>query len=180
MRYVEGVGAMCIAVMLSACTAGRLQTTGIEKFEAGDFAGAKGSLEKEVAEGQLKAAYALGHMYLEGKGVDRDVVKAEQYLLTAAVAGETRAVSGLVAIYSQERCPVEADLAQSWSSIAQGGARSLTSGDIQMTSVSPATLKKLAQFYMEPCEAAGWDRGRVAVQLERHAAAPRKIYIYVP
>lgn len=180
MKVIKITWVTVICFSLFACTAGQLATPGIDAFEAGDFAGAETALEEEFAAGELKAGFALGHMYLHGKGVAKNIVTAEQYLLSAAVDGETRAVKDLIAIYSQPRCEAEEDLAKHWAAIGGGLHRSLVSGDIQMSSAPVGSLQEMARLYDMPCTGVDWDRKKVGARLRKHASMPRKIYIYVP
>jgi len=65
---------------------------GIRAYKTGDYPKAKEMLEKAVAEeGAEQAHFLLGLLYLEGKGVKKDLYKARRYLQKAVSFGNVRA-----------------------------------------------------------------------------------------
>lgn len=68
---------------------------GMEEAEAahkrGDYATALGECEPLAEEGNHAAQALLGHMYLRGQGVQKDIVQAEMWFILAAMSGESTA-----------------------------------------------------------------------------------------
>jgi TPR repeat protein len=65
-------------------------TDGEAAKNAGDYAKAKGIFEPLAVKGNACAEYQLGEMYMQGKGVPEDKVKALQYFKQAAAQGDPK------------------------------------------------------------------------------------------
>ncbi len=87
-----------IALILAASgailsPAGALADTkdGVDAWTRGDFAGAVREWQAAAARGDSDALYNLGEAYRVGKGVPRDLAKAEEYFGRAAAMGHLQA-----------------------------------------------------------------------------------------
>lgn len=70
--------------------------------------------------GVPQAQYALGMMYLEGKGTETDTETALKWLLRAAEQGHAQAQLQLAEIYASDGGPVDMREAYFWASLALG------------------------------------------------------------
>ncbi len=79
---------------------------GMRAYKQGDYEEAKKLFELAVEEdGAQQAQYFLGLLYLEGKGVDRDIVTAKRFLTRAADLGNARAKCYLAKVYLMQKRP---------------------------------------------------------------------------
>jgi TPR repeat protein len=76
-------------------------------IEKNDYEGAFTLFSAAAAKGYLPSVYWLGASYLEGKGTDRDVKKAELYLKQAADRGHVFARGTIISLGFAERSESE-------------------------------------------------------------------------
>lgn len=75
---------------------------GLHAYRNGDYATARRELWRPAAlEGNAEAAYTLGLMHRDGKGVDRDGEQALKWLRIAAALGDGRAMLALGRAYER-------------------------------------------------------------------------------
>jgi TPR repeat protein len=167
-----------LAFLASGCAIGVKSTPGIKSFQSGNFASAKSELEAELASGKAEAGYALGTMYLDGKGVAKDIKRAEKLLLDASLAGDPRAIESLRKLYKSEAlCDKDAELAKLWGSL--WSQKNLVTGQIEINFAPPYLQQAMARIYLAPCE--GRERQEDAARkLDSWSRQPRSVYIYVP
>ena len=60
---------------------------GLDAYLRGDCESALKILKPLAVEGNAEAQNLIGHIYLYGNGVEKDIVKAEKWLATAAAGG---------------------------------------------------------------------------------------------
>lgn len=65
--------------------------SGIEAYRTGDIAGAVGDWEKASDGGHPMAAYLLGQLYEQGRGVEQSAATSFHYYQVAAAAGQAQA-----------------------------------------------------------------------------------------
>jgi hypothetical protein len=65
--------------------------SGIEAYRTGDVGGAVGEWEKAAEGGHPMAAYLLGQLYEQGRGVEQSPSKSFEYYKMAAAAGQAQA-----------------------------------------------------------------------------------------
>lgn len=113
---------LCLAAMTGLTAApARAQTfeTGLEAFEAGDFAAAFGTWWPLAVKGDAKAQASLGMLYYSGKGAPLDYSKALLWFSRAAESGQPTAqfFMGLMHYYGKG-VPKNLGLAHAWCDIA--------------------------------------------------------------
>jgi S1-C subfamily serine protease len=74
---------------------------GFAAYERGDFAAARAAWEAAAGRGDGAALYGLAFLYRDGKGVDKDPVKALDYLKQAAQDGILKAQVALAELYDK-------------------------------------------------------------------------------
>ena len=75
-------------------------------YRQGDYKEAKQLFELAIEEdGAMQAQFFLGLLYLEGKGVDRDLIAARRYLAKASELGNARAKCYLAETYLKQKRP---------------------------------------------------------------------------
>lgn len=74
---------------------------GLAALEAGDYKTALAELNDDAQKGDLDAMFMLSRMYAEGKGVQRDLTAAFQWMEKAAKGGSARAEGSLAMYYSE-------------------------------------------------------------------------------
>jgi TPR repeat protein len=167
-----------MAMALGGCATGVNTTAGIKAFMSGDYAAAKTQLESELASGKPEAGYALGTMYLEGKGVARDSIRAEALLLEASLAGDPRAIASLRTLYKSEaRCAKDAELGSLWGNM--WGWKNLVTGQVEVNLAAPVMQQAMARIYLDPCPGRARQE-KAARALDQWSHQPRTVYVYVP
>lgn len=73
---------------------------GVEAFENENYEKALDKLEPAAKEGDRKALVYLARMYYEGRGVEKDVVRAIRLFRSAAEAGDSKAMVTVGYAYS--------------------------------------------------------------------------------
>jgi hypothetical protein len=176
--YRTTVLGCALAALLSACATGVKTTAGIQAFKSGDYATAKTQLEAELASGKPEAGYALGTMYLEGKGVAKDSKRAEALLLDASLAGDPRAIESLRTLYKSEAlCAKDAELAKLWGGL--WGYKNLVTGQVEVNLAAPFMQQAMARIYLDPCPGRARQE-KAARTLDAWSHQSRTMYIYVP
>ena len=74
---------------------------GMAALEAGDYKTALAELNADAKKGDLDAMFMLSRLYAEGKGVQKDLKVAFQWMEKAAKGGSTRAEGSLAMYYSE-------------------------------------------------------------------------------
>jgi len=74
----------------------------IRAYKSQKYKEAKEFFELAVDEGSIQAKYFLGLLYLDGKGTQKDLEKAEKLLLDAKKIGNARANCYLAQIYLEK------------------------------------------------------------------------------
>ncbi|WP_353661158.1 hypothetical protein [Hydrogenimonas sp. SS33] len=79
---------------------------GMRAYRTGNYTEAKKLFEQAIEEdGAEQARFFLGLLYLDGKGVDRNLHAAKQFLQKAADIGNARAKCYLAKVYLQQKKP---------------------------------------------------------------------------
>lgn len=166
-------------LFITGCTAGLTNTPGMELYQTGQYEEAQDLLQKEISEGTVQSNYALGLMYLDGQGVDQDLLKAETMLLDGAMIGDHRAVKGLIRFYKENtRCETDQVLAKNWSSQSIM-RRNFVTSKIEIHLATSREQQTMAQLYGTPCPNAPYFE-KVQRQFDAWSRMPKKVYIYVP
>ncbi|MBI3434462.1 MAG: sel1 repeat family protein [Proteobacteria bacterium] len=143
-----------IALLAGAPTRARAQDfrTGLDAFNAGDFASAYASWSPLAQRGHAKAQAALGFLYYAGKGVARDDAKSLLWFGRAAEAGQPTAQFFLGLQYYYGR-GVRRDLARaySWCDIAltNGYTESLFCRDAVALEMSAEDMRRSTELTSE-------------------------------
>jgi TPR repeat protein len=175
----KGAVAISLGAVLAGCSVGVKRTPGMKLYSSGDVVGAIPLLEKEVVAGEVSARYSLGLAYRDGKGVDRDLRKAEILLTGAAIGGDPRAVTAVRQLLEQAgRCPKDKALHDSWGAVGTM-YRNLVTGVVELNTAPPAQLRLMAAIYDTPCEGAPV-QSEAARSLRALSGGPRHMWIYVP
>ena len=177
--YTRATVALTIASLLTGCAAGVKGTPGMKLYSKGSVAEAIPILKQEVAAGEVSSRYSLGLAYRDGNGVERDTRQAEILLTGAAIGGDPRAVTAVRDLLeSANRCPKDKQLHDLWGGIGIMN-RNLITGVVELNTAPPATLRRMATLYDDPCENAPVQI-EAAKSLRALSGGPRHIWIYVP
>lgn len=145
---------MMIALVAAAPGAARAENfeTGLEAFNAGDYATAYANWWPMAQRGDAKSQASLGFLYYSGKGVRRDDQQSLLWFSRAAEAGQPTAQFFLGLQYYYGR-GVRRDLARaySWCDIAltNGYTESLFCRDSVALEMSPDDIRRSAELTAE-------------------------------
>jgi TPR repeat protein len=145
---------MVIALVAAAPGTGRTEDfeTGLEAFNAGDYAIAYANWSPMALRGDAKSQASLGFLYYSGKGVQRDDQKSLHWFNRAAEAGQPTAQFFLGLHYFYGR-GVRRDLAQAyaWCDIAltNGYSESLFCRDAVALEMSADDIRRSAELTIE-------------------------------
>jgi len=179
MIYRSGAALLAAAALLGGCSTAVKTTPGLEAMAAGNDQQAYELLREENLAGVPGSKYGLGVMTMEGRGVPKDELTGESFLIEAALAGDPRAVSYLAKYYSDTAlCEKDRRLAYDWRMIGIM-KRNLVSGVVETSMADSYTQARMAEIYASPCEGRP-SRPDAAQVLATWARMPKPTYVYVP
>ncbi|MDA0240638.1 MAG: tetratricopeptide repeat protein [Proteobacteria bacterium] len=114
--------AALLAAGVALPAAGADLKMGVAAYRAGDYATALQELRPLAAEGNAEAQFALGGMYVDGKGVPQDYAQAVHWWLKAAEQGHALGGGFLGDMYDEGKgVPQNYTEAYIWYSLAVAG-----------------------------------------------------------
>lgn len=178
-RHGSIAAVAALALALGGCAVGVKRTPGMKLYGKGAVSEAIPLLQQEVAAGEVSARYPLGLAFRDGTGVARDLRKAEILLTGAAIGGDPRAVTAVRQLLeTAQRCPKDKELHDLWGGVGVMN-RNLITGVVELNTAPPASLRRMASLYDDPCPGAP-PQPEAARSLRSLSGGPRHIWIYVP
>jgi TPR repeat protein len=100
----NAAGVLALAAVLLAAPVGATVSAGVQKWRAGDWAGAVAEWTQPAAAGDADALFNLGQAYRLGRGVAQNLPLAQDYYRRAAAKGHLAATANLgITLYQDGR-----------------------------------------------------------------------------